>query len=181
MKKTTKGKKTLPKIEIGSYHAGGIVFYIDETSEHGLVMAPIQGNKENSDLLDYYEVEEVEWGPMGLDVPGTFTDLGYGLSNTDLILAATPGIKTAASVCRDLKLNGYNDWFLPSVGELRLLHDELFDSDWYCMDGGSYWSSNQDYPFHAFEFSLGCEFYEEGDCRTFHKNEACYVLPIRSF
>ena len=181
MKKPTKGKKTLPKIEIGSYHAGGIVFHIDETGEHGLVMAPIQGDKENSDVMDYYEVERVEWGPMGLDVPGISTNLGYGRSNTDLILAATPGIKTAASVCRDLNLNGYNDWFLPSVDELDLLHDNLIGSEWFCMDSGAYWSSNQDYPFHAFKFSLGYEFYEEGDCRTCHKNFEMYVLPIRSF
>jgi len=184
MKKPTKGKKTLPKIEIGSYHAGGIVFYIDETGEHGLVMAPIQGDKENSDVMDYYEVEDVEWGPMGLDVPGTngtFANLGSGRSNTDLILAATPGIKTAASFCRDLNLNGYNDWFLPSLEELVLLHESLFDSEWHCMDGGFYWSSNQDYAFHAFVFSLGYDLYEEGDCRTRHKNKSIYVLPIRSF
>ena len=181
MKKPMKGKKTLPKIEIGSYHAGGIVFHIDETGKHGLVMAPIQGDKENSDVMDYYDVEDVEWGPMGLDVPGTPTNVGSGRSNTDLILAATPGIKTAASVCRDLTLNGFSDWYLPSLKELVLLHESLFDSEWHCMDGGYYWSSNQDYAFHAFVFSLGYEFYEEGDCSTMHKNYAFYVLPIRSF
>jgi hypothetical protein len=126
MKKTTKGKKTLPKIEIGSYHAGGIVFYIDETGEHGLVMAPIQGDKENSDVMDFYEPVRVEWGPFMLDVSGTDCGIGSGRSNTDLILAATPGIITAASVCRDLTLNGYNDWFLPSLFELVRMDFVLF-------------------------------------------------------
>ena len=154
MKKTTKGKKTLPKIEIGSYHAGGIVFYIDETGEHGLVFAPIKGDKVKSDVVEYYEPVDAEWVPMGLDVPGTFKEIGSGRSNTDLILSATPGFITAASICRDLTLNGYNDWFLPSI-------DELFEI-YRCKSlkrsrksGIFVWSSSQYDPFYAWVMFFG--------------------------
>ncbi len=173
MKKTTKGKKTLPKIEIGSYHAGGIVFYIDETGEHGLVMAPIEGFESLTDEYDYIVAEPTQWGPMGLDVPGTSKELGSGRSNTDLILAATPGIETAASVCRDLNLNGYNDWFLPSLFDLDLICDcPSIDMN----ERGCFWSSTQDYSFHAWVLNFDYRLFDND-----HKDSEIEVLPIRSF
>lgn len=169
MKKTTKGKKTLPKIEIGSYHAGGIVFYIDETGEHGLVMAPIGGLNSGSVEYEFYDSDLVQWGAMGIDIATT----DDGRSNTDLVLAATPGIKTAASVCRDLTLNGYSDWYLPSLSELDLIYDcPSIDMN----ECGCFWSSEQDYPFHAWVFN-----FDYRQFFTHHKDCEIDVLPIRSF
>ena len=175
MKNPTKGKKTLPKIEIGSYHAGGIVFYIDETGEHGLVMAPIEGFES---LTDEYEsivcdspqwYDYTQWGAMGVDIATT----DDGRSNTDLILAATPGLITAASVCRDLTLNGYNDWFLPSRSELDLIYDcRSIDMN----ERGCFWSSEQDYPFHAWLYD-----FDSGNYSPWAKSAEFNLLPIRSF
>jgi hypothetical protein len=178
MKKPTKGKKTLPKIEIGSYHAGGIVFHIDETGEHGLVMAPISGLNSGSVTFEFYESDLVQWGAMGVDIATT----DEGRSNTDLILAATPGIKTAASVCRDLTLNGFSDWYLPSAYELSCLYEviEEFDWDeapWEWDRFFDYWTSSQDYAHHA----CTCRFDQREEFQIDHKDTKYFVLPIREF
>lgn len=178
MKKTTKGKKTLPKIEIGSYHAGGIVFYIDETGKHGFVMAPIRGLNLGSVECEFYDSDLVQWGPMGVDIATT----DDGPSNTDLILASSPGMKTAASVCRDLTLNGYSDWYLPSNEEMGLLEEELAEFDWYVAPWESdrycdYWTSNQDYAHHAYTY----RFDRREEFQTDRKDSINFVLPIRDF
>jgi len=177
MKDPTKGKKTLPKIEIGSYHAGGIVFYIDETGEHGLVVAPIIGDKVKSDVVEFYKPVRVEWGPFMLDVSGTDCEIGSGRSNTDLILAATPGLITAASVCRDLTLNGYNDWFLPSLFELNRMYFVLFFKGLFRFDRTQLvWSSTQASPGSAWAMN-----FDDGDVYGSHKNNDYQVRAVRAF
>ena len=178
MKKTTKGKKTLPKIEIGSYHAGGIVFYIDETGEHGLVMAPIEGFESLTDEYDYIVAEPTQWGPMGLDVPGTSKGLGSGRSNTDLILAATPGIETAASVCRDLNLNGYNDWYLPSRDDLSLMYQNVHTQNLGNFSYQFYWSSSQSYTGSAWALHFGTGNFYQSSSKT---SVNVQVRAVRAF
>jgi len=177
MKKPTKGKKTLPKIEIGSYHAGGIVFHIDETGKHGLVVAPIIGDKVKSDVVEFYEPVRVEWGPFMLDVLGTDCEIGSGRSNTDLILAATPGLITAASVCRDLTLNGYNDWFLPSLFELNRMNFVLFFKGLFRFDRTQLvWSSTQVNPGNAWGMTFG-----DGNLYPSSKAKDFRVRAVRAF
>jgi len=176
MKKPTKGKKTLPKIEIGSYHAGGIVFYIDETGEHGLVMAPISGDKVKSHFVEFYKPVMVEWGPFMLDVSGTDREIGSGRSNTDRILAATPGRITAASVCRDLTLNGYNDWFLPSINELVEMGFVLSSKGPVRFKKNWVWSSTQSTPGSAWHM-----YFYNGVVNYDHKFYIKLVRAVRAF
>jgi hypothetical protein len=124
---------TTDSIRIGSNYAGGIVFYVDGTGQHGLVCAPSgQG---------YFP-----WGCFGTDIVGTSTAFGTGQVNTNLILSACPTRPIAASVCADLVLNGYSDWYLPSIGEVQMMYSRLylpgFGSGWY-------WSSSQNSPLYA--------------------------------
>lgn len=98
---------------IGESYAGGIVFYIDGSGNHGLVCAPSDQGA-------------AVWGCMGTTMSCADTSVGSGQSNTVAILANcfTSGI--AAQVCDNLSLNGYSDWFLPSSGELNLMYARLF-------------------------------------------------------
>jgi hypothetical protein len=112
-------------IRIGSNYAGGIVFYLDSTGQHGLVCAP-------SDQGTY------QWGCYGTDISGTSTAFGTGQANTNLILSGCSDRPIAASVCEDLVLNGYSDWYLPSNQELLLMNQNLriynlgnFSNEWY--------------------------------------------------
>jgi hypothetical protein len=93
---------------IGQFYQGGIVFYIDSTGEHGLIAAPIdQGT--------------APWGCEGTLV-GTQRGYGTGAQNTIAIETVCTTAGTAADICANLVLNGYDDWYLPSAVELHLLY-----------------------------------------------------------
>ena len=97
---------------IGQNYAGGIVFYIDGTGQHGLVVSPANTG-------------QGVWGCHGTSVQGTSTALGTGAANTAAIVATCPTAGIPARLCDDLVLNGYSDWFLPSRDELALIYNNL--------------------------------------------------------
>ncbi|MBI5218774.1 MAG: DUF1566 domain-containing protein [Bacteroidia bacterium] len=98
------------QVAVGDWFYGGIVFYTDGTG-HGLI-APQQ-----------YQSTGVEWGCYGTSIPGA-TSLTDGASNTTAIVAACTTTPIAASICNDLTLNGYNDWFLPAKDQLNYLYQQ---------------------------------------------------------
>ena len=121
---------TTAPLSIGSSYAGGIVFDLDSSGQHGLVCAP--GNQGN-----------YSWGCIGTDIPNTSTAVGTGLSNTNFITFVCTQRPIAASVCADLVLNGYSDWYLPSLSELQLMYSRLHLQGLGGFGGGLYWSSSQ--------------------------------------
>lgn len=66
-----------------------------------------------------------QWGTMNTFISGTYPDFGKGLENTLAIVNATSNANCAAKLCDNLTLNGYSDWFLPSIQELYQLSTEL--------------------------------------------------------
>jgi hypothetical protein len=123
---------TTASIIIGSSIAGGIVFYIDGTGQHGLVCAP-------SDEQGYFE-----WGCNGSYFGSISHTVGTGHYGIHLIISQCSERPIAASVCDDLVLNGYSDWYLPNWGELQLLYSNLLGQG---IGGFShldiYWSSSE--------------------------------------
>lgn len=96
------------KINVGDKYAGGIVFYLDETGQHGLVSAETDQSR------------KARWG-CSTTLIGTSNNVGCGEQNTKAIVAKCYDAVFAAKICDDLVLNGYNDWFLPSLEELILM------------------------------------------------------------
>ncbi len=133
---------SLPTVSLGLNHAGGIVFYIDQTGQHGLVCAP-------------FDQGIAPWGLYGVDVQGTSTAIGTGAQNTAIIMAYNNSgwgaLNTAspAIMCDTLTLNGYSDWYLPSLDELNRLYFVLHLNGLGNFNGsgalysGYYWSSSQ--------------------------------------
>jgi hypothetical protein len=115
---------------IGMSYAGGIIFDLDSTGEHGLICAPSDQG--------YFP-----WGCENTDIPNTSTAVGTGATNTASIMAGCSQRPIAASVCADLVLNGYSDWYLPSIGELQLMHSRLHLQGLGGFNNGWYWSSSQ--------------------------------------
>jgi hypothetical protein len=113
---------------LGQNYAGGIVFYVDGTGEHGLVAA-------TTDQGSY------PWGCEGTSV-ATVTAVGSGATNTAAILASCGTANIAARIADSLVLNGYSDWFLPSTGELSLMYTNLAAQGLGTF-GSYYWSSSQ--------------------------------------
>ena len=97
-------------LKIGDMHEGGIIFYIDSSNEHGLIAAPMD------------QSEGAPWGCEEATERIAFKrDIGFGNENTNAILAGCTNENIAARICADLELNGYDDWFLPTTNELRLV------------------------------------------------------------
>ncbi|MCL2435235.1 MAG: DUF1566 domain-containing protein [Lentimicrobiaceae bacterium] len=95
------------ELKIGQSYQGGIIFYIDKTGKHGMVAAP----NDQSVGIQWYNGKYFTIGD-------TYQNFGSGKHNTDRIVEAQGGGNYAAKICKDLVLNGYNDWFLPNTNEL---------------------------------------------------------------
>jgi hypothetical protein len=115
--------------KIGDNMHGGLIFYLDESGEHGLVCT-------TSDQI------ESPWGCANVVGAGGRT-IGTGMQNTIDIVLSCPSEGYAAKTCYDLVLNGYDDWFLPSIDELNLMCSNLYEHNLGGFYGNYYWSSSQ--------------------------------------
>lgn len=117
--------------------SGGRVFIVPSTSGNSTTdyfEAPY--NTWNGGSSDPSRI----WGNTAVNVTGLSTSIGAGATNTTTIIAAD-GTAAAASICQNLSLNGYTDWFLPSMGELQQLYNQR--SVWNDFTTNNYKSSNQ--------------------------------------
>ena len=89
-------------VQVGDEAFGGIVFYVDETGQHGLVAAM-------EDLGEY------EWGCSGTSISGADGQvIGTGYQNTLDIVSGCSETYTAAFNALNASTEGYTDWYLPS-------------------------------------------------------------------
>ena len=118
--------------QIGKLAIGGIVFYIDETGEHGLVAAM-------EDLEGTYV-----WGCYGTSIDGADgAAIGTGLQNTLEIVAGCSDTNTAAFQSLNFTTENYTDWYLPSIDELAEMNNIFgLDSDIGNFQN-DYWSSSE--------------------------------------
>jgi hypothetical protein len=152
---------------IGKYYQGGLIFYLNYISGYGFIAA-------DNDL----QGQLIQWGFNTILIGNTETELGFGEVNTDLIYGTYLGyglqdIPCAAILCYNLELNGYDDWFLPSLGELQEMQkiEELMDYAYF-----SYWSSSEVDISEAYVWS----FYF-GASMQYEKQTELGVIPIRRF
>ncbi len=143
--------------QVGDFAQGGIVFWLDETGQHGLVCA-----KNN---LDDGSGNGALWSLGNMThLNSRFTGDGVysGEANTMLIIGAVansyPLNNTlyAARMCNELKITeggkSYGDWYLPSFEELGIMSgNRIVINASAVANGGApfssdrYWSSTQ-YP-----------------------------------
>ena len=96
---------------------------------------------------------------------------------------------TAVSLCSNLTLGGYSDWFLPSKDELNLMWTNLADSDSTGSNSGVtdsgnlgdfaasvYWSSTEDDSGYAW-----FQHFYNGILNTTNKSTTNYVRAVRAF
>lgn len=178
-------------LKIGTKYAGGIVFYIDKTGNHGLVFADV-------------ELGTAIWGSNVLiGANGNGIADGSGTANTKKIIELASWfiekgvfsskkipIRTAAQKCFGLNDNGYgefgayNDWYLPTKDELKLLHQneirlrhhKIFNSDRY--NSKIYWSSTEFGIDGAWRQGFGRDGKENNFCKD---NENTHVIAVRAF
>jgi tetratricopeptide (TPR) repeat protein len=117
--------------------AGGIIFYDKGYISDGwryLEAAPVETDKIPFDFsLDLSFAEISDRG------------MGAGLENTRLYLEKLRALKisgnTAPWICDTLVLNGYNDWYLPSLDELLIMYNNLRNIKATGFHSRNYWSS----------------------------------------
>jgi hypothetical protein len=117
-------------LAIGSTYAGGIIFYLDNTGQHGLVCTP-------NDLGIY------SWGCYEISIPGTSILFGSGANNTSAIVLSCSENNIAAKICDNLDLNGYSDWYLPSKNELLQIYLQLNVRGIGNFSNLDYWTSSE--------------------------------------
>ena len=117
-----------PAPTIGQHTQGGVIFYIDDSGQHGLVSATTDQST-GTWLSDWYQ-----------NVPETSKAIGSGKHNTELMLGYDNLGRYAVGLCHGLTLGGYSDWFLPSYDELyqMYVHREQIGN----FSAESYWSSS---------------------------------------
>jgi hypothetical protein len=151
--------------------AGGIVFYDKGSVTDGwryLEAAP----SDQSTGIQWYNGSYIS--------VTTGTSVGTGKANTAAIIAAQGSGSYAASLCKNLSIGGFSDWFLPSKDELNLMYTNLKKAGLGGFGGSWLWSSSQNtigsYGYGAWlqVFSNGSQYYYgEGNdssvraCRAF--------------
>lgn len=160
---------------VGDSYQGGIIAYVlqsgdpgyDANIPHGIIAAPNDltttawGWGCNSNVMGGADAEEI----------------GTGAQNTQDIVSGCSG-NSAAKMCDDLVLNGYNDWHLPSKDELRKLYENR------AIIGGFvneyYWSSTQ-YWWNNYVFVQKFPPTAQLAMATTAKNNTYKVRAVRSF
>ena len=116
---------------IGQSYHGGIIFYIDNTGQHGLIAATVdQGTG-----ISWKRGANVVTGASG-------TARGTGASNTAAIIAALGNKGNyAALLCSRYKVGAYTEWYLPSKVELNLMYAKKAIIGNF--GASNYWSSSE--------------------------------------
>ena len=154
---------------IGDLVAGGIVFWVDGLGG-GLVAATTD------------QATVVQYGCHGTVTGADGFDLGTGNQNTIDINAGctTPG--TAADVCANLTLGGYSDWFLPSVGEMALMYNNIGQGN--VLGLGNVGGFGNEVYWNSTEYSLyygGMWHFGNGNFFGFWKESNGFLRAVRAF
>lgn len=119
--------------------SGGYVFYDKGETTNGWRYLEAAPND-----LTYNGSNVMTWGCYGSIIGQTQAIVGSGLENTLRILSVCTNNGTAAKVCDAYSVNGLNDWFLPSIEELKIFY--LSSVGAYTIPTASpreYWSSTE--------------------------------------
>jgi len=160
-----------PVHTIGEIYGGGIVFYVYDGGQHGLIAATAD------------QSTGIRWhGGTYTNTRARADGIGAGLKNTAIIIAnqgPVDGNAFAATVCNEYSVTvsgvTYGDWYLPSKHELNLLYLQK------TVVGGFtntyYWSSSESNNGNAWYqyFINGNQF------NYFTKYTTYYVRAVRAF
>ena len=121
----------------------------------------------------------------------TGTATGTGKKNTDLLVKAMGNSaykegggeekaeEYAAKLCSDLVFNEFDDWFMPSMDELKLMYDNLYKHDLGDFTKIFYWSSSE-YSNDAI-YARGLDFFNGAPDYVMRDYDLPHLRPARAF
>lgn len=161
---------TTVALTVGGTFGGGVIAYVYQPGDPGYVAGETHGF-----IAATADQSAATFGCDGTVVSGaTSTALGGGAANT-VALSAACGAGTAARICSDLVLGGFDDWSLPSRDELQKLYNNRATIGGFASAGG-YWCSSDAYPGQAWHMQ-----FFTGDASFANKYYTYPFRPIRYF
>jgi uncharacterized repeat protein (TIGR02543 family) len=103
--------------------------------------------------------------------------IGYGRGNTTAIIAVMSTGNYAAQACASLSVNGHNDWYLPSIGELDAMYNNLYVTGLGGFSSFSYWSSSKYY----LDGVVECKNFANGNDGRTSPSSTLYTRAVRTF
>lgn len=155
---------------VGEYFGGGIVFYVYDNGQHGLIASAAD------------QSTGIRWGVNTLYTRAESDGINGGMNNTAIIIAnqaSIDGNQFAATLCNmySSTMGGitYGSWYLPSKYELNLLYlQRVLVGGFASVD---YWSSTENGNGGAYNQHFGT-----GVVTTSSKSApTIYVRAIRAF
>lgn len=166
---------------LGEECQGGLLAYIDEQDTKLIVSA-------------VNNAEDIQWGCRGQLLDITSREYGTGQENTQAVVNWHEGWEetwftapssvggycherndgtVAARVCNDLDLNGYTDWYLPSIDELDFIYENVHKNRQGDFGESECWSSSEFSEGSAWIKSFGTRGDEYGYQKSFNRSVRC--------
>jgi hypothetical protein len=154
---------------VGDEFEGGVVVYLCE---------PYQPFKNGLIAVKDWDYDSLgtSWGCKGTSIGATGISIGDGKNNTEEILRGNNACTEsgiAAKLCDDFDYEGYTDWYLPSVDELK----EIYKNKSHLTTADFYWSSSEENADNAYYVN-----FNNGDTVNSLKDSTFFnVKAVRSF
>jgi hypothetical protein len=115
--------------------AGGLIFYDKGSLSDGWRYLEATPNDQTTKIQS--------WNGNHMDIK-TSTSIGSGRDKTNAIIAAQGSGSYTATICKNLNIGGFSDWFLSSKDELGLIYTNIKKAGLGGFVEGWLWSSSQD-------------------------------------
>ncbi len=163
---------------VGELYGGGIVFWLDHTGQHGLIVSMVDLSTSQA------------WSNITSTLIGTTNDWD-GANNTTAITGQSGHTNSAAKLCEDYtnadySTGTYSDWYLPSVAELNHVWNNFYEVQKALTNDGNgtttqlvrniYWSSSEYDAGSAWGF-----YFSDGYTGYGYKSYTSYVRAVRAF
>ena len=148
---------------------GGIVFFDKGEFTDGWRYLEVAPTDQSTDA---------KWGCYGTEIGGTSGLVGTAKNNTNLIVSGCSETGIAAKIANDLNLGGKTDWYLPSIGDLSVMYNNLHKNNLGNFNtSANYWSSSEVSGNSAWSF-----YFDGGNAYIgLNKNYTYYVRAVRAF